>query len=417
MNKIFILYKQNKRLVDNTVIQIIGKIIAVFISFLSVFLLTRYLGVEGYGDFTLIFVYLSFFTVLSDFGLNISMVKELTVSKKRNKNTIGTYFFLRFILVIISSIIALISLYFIPYINSLKFAIFIALIGVNIGSTSGFGNALFQSELKIELITLTDLIGKVVTVVCVVLCIIFKLNFYFIVLTVFFGNLSSLMLSIYYLKKQNKLLFCLDSKIAIALIRSSLPIGITSLFSLLYFKIDTFLLSIFRNTSEIAYYGVAYKIFENILVLWGFYMVSAYPILSTKVNNIVEFNQFIKRNLKAAIYSAFLIIFFMFIISPYIIKYIAGENFIASIMALRILLFALPLFFINNLIYHIFIIKNRAWVLTIIFFTSLMFNIILNFYTIPLYGFIGASVTTLVTEFFVLLMYLFFIRVSHYESK
>jgi len=59
----------------NTLIQIAGKIATVIFSIFTVSLLTRYLGLEGYGEFTLVFAYLAIFGVIADFGLHLSMIK------------------------------------------------------------------------------------------------------------------------------------------------------------------------------------------------------------------------------------------------------------------------------------------------------------------------------------------------------
>lgn len=406
------------KLISNTLIQSLGKIISALIGFSTVFLLTRYLGVDGYGKFTLVFAYLTIFSVLADFGLHLSMIRELTTFKGRKEEIIGTYFTLRFILVILSTIIALLCLLFTPYPSDIKIAILIASISVNIGLISGFSNAIFQSDLRLDLITLFDFIGKITTVICILIFILIKLNFYFIVSTVLIGNSVALALSISFLKKEEKLFIGFNRNIATTLLKMSIPVGITSFFSLLYFKIDILLLSFLKGTSEIAYYGVSYKIFENILVLWGFYMASAYPILSSKIDNIEEFNSFLKKNIKTAIFSSLYLVVIFYFSAPYIIKYLAGDEFLVSVSALKLLLFSIPFFFINNIIYHVFILKNKPWILVKIFFISLIFNIILNVLIIPKYGFIGASAITLITEVLISMMYLYTIFfIKKYEIR
>lgn len=397
------------KLISNTLIQSLGKIISALIGFLTVFLLTRYLGVDGYGKFTLVFAYLTIFTVLADFGLHLSMIKELATFKGKKEEIIGTYFTLRFILVILSTILALVCLLFTPYSFDLKIAILITSISVNIGLISGFSNAIFQSDLRLDLITLFDVIGKITTVICILIFIFLKLNFYFIISTVLIGNSVALVLAISFLKKEEKLFIGFNRNIATTLLKMSIPVGITSFFSLLYFKIDTLLLSFFKDTSEVAYYGVSYKIFENILVLWGFYMASAYPILSSKIDNLKEFNSFLRKNVKTAIFLSLCLVVIFYFSAPYIIKYLAGDEFLVSVNALKILLFSIPFFFINNIIYHVFILKNKPWILVKIFFISLIFNIILNVLIIPKCGFIGASATTLITEVSISMMYLYII--------
>ena len=62
----------------NTLIQFIGKAVSVLLGLATVALLTRYLGLAGYGNFTLVFAYMSFFGVFADFGLQLAIVRELS---------------------------------------------------------------------------------------------------------------------------------------------------------------------------------------------------------------------------------------------------------------------------------------------------------------------------------------------------
>lgn len=402
----------------NTFIQIVGKIASVIFSIFIVSFLTRYLGVDGYGKFTLVFAYLAVFGVLADFGLHLSMIKVLPKYEKNEKTIIGSYFVIRSLLIIVSMLIAIICLFFIPYSFETKTAIVIGALGVGIGILSGFGNAIFQLKLRIDLVTYIDIFGKIVTILFIYFFIQLNLNLYFIVSAILIGNIASLILAIHFLIKRKEFSLSFDKEIAFDLLSVSIPVGITSLLSLLYFKIDTILLSFFKSPSEVAYYGLSYKIFENLLILWGFYMASAYPILASTFTKHSEFNKFIKQCIAVAIISSFLIILFGYIFSPYIIKLIAGEKFLYSSYSLRVLLFSIPLFFVNNIFYHVFLLRDKMWVLTKVLIGSLIFNILTNLVIIPRYSYMGTSYTTVITEFFtfVFYIYLFFNQYKSYEK-
>jgi O-antigen/teichoic acid export membrane protein len=412
LNKIF--YKIGV----NTLIQIIGKIATVFFSIFTVSLLTRYLGLGGYGEFTLVFAYLAIFGVIADFGLHLSMIKILPRYKKDQKKIIGSYFTIRFLFVIASGLIALLCLLFVPYSFETKILILIGSIGVGIGYLSGFGNAIFQSKLRVDLITYIDILGKIITIFFIYLFIQLRLNIYFIIFTILIGNIASFMLSTYYLIKRHEFSLDFDKKITQDLLSISIPVGITAFFTLLYFKIDTLLLSFFKSSTDIAFYGVSYKIFENLLILWGFYMASAYPILSSKVNKNAEFNKFLKQCIILAIIGSSIIIVVGYIFAPLLITIIAGEEFLVSAESLRILLFSIPVFFINNIFYHVILLRDKMWTLVGVLIGSLLFNIVINLIVIPKYSFIGTSYTTVITELFTFIFYfyLFFSFKKKYES-
>ena len=64
-----------KKVIANTVFQIIGKAITAATTFLLTIIIGRSLGPAGYGEFTKIFVFVGYFYAIYDFGLNNIFVK------------------------------------------------------------------------------------------------------------------------------------------------------------------------------------------------------------------------------------------------------------------------------------------------------------------------------------------------------
>ena len=71
-----------KKVALNTIFQLVGRIMTVFIALIIVVYLTRYLGVEGYGYYTTIIAYLGLFTILADFGFYMIAAREMAQKKK-----------------------------------------------------------------------------------------------------------------------------------------------------------------------------------------------------------------------------------------------------------------------------------------------------------------------------------------------
>ena len=334
----------------NTFIQVIGRTVSVVMGIFTVYLLTHYLGVNGYGNYILIFTSLSIFGIFADFGLHLTVVKEIAENKKNAPILNGTYFWLKIIFSILSIIIPLIFIFVINYSFEIKLGILIGAIGISIGSLSNFNNALFQSKLRLDLITLIDLISKIVSTIFLCIFVYLRFSLIFLVASVLIGNIFSFFSSMIIAKRIYKMNYGFDINIAIKIIIMSLPVGIMSLLTLSYFKIDTIMLSIFRGQTELGYYGFSYKIFENVLTLWGFYMASVFPLLALNIHiNIKKFRELLLKSIKIALISS-LIIFFLFLLcSSYIIRFLGGGAFYQSSNSLIILLISCPFFFVNNI--------------------------------------------------------------------
>ena len=399
----------------NTSVQAAGKAISVILSFATIGLLTRYLGTSGYGNFTLVFSYMSFFSVISDFGLQLTIVRELT-GKNFKEDLYGTFLWLKIILFFLSMLVEFLFLIFFPYSHTLKIGIIIGGLAVGIGGLSGYGMTIFQSKVRLDLVTFVDVVTKAITVALIFLFIFLKFGFYSIISTVLLGNLVGFAVTWILLRRNTPLTFGFNKEIAKKVMMWSLPVGFTSFFSLMYFKLDTIMLSVIRSSSEVGVYSLAYKILENVIVIWAFYMASVYPLLLRfKGENERKFNKLFKNSFLLALLSSSIIVTTCFMLSPYLINIFGGMNFAGSSTALRIIIFSVPFVFINNIFFYHFIMKKNMYPVIFSLIVSLLFNFLANLAYIPKYGYLAASYITVVTEFllFFLLLSFTFLRKRH----
>ena len=410
MKKIFLL------LGYNTLVQLIGKVISTILSLISVGLLTRYLGQEGFGNYSLVFAYLSIFGIFSDLGLQLTMIREL--AQKKEKSIYGAFFWTKFFLVFFSVILSWLFLLFFPYSRFLRIAILITSFGFALGSLNNFGMVIFQANLRLDLLTLVDLISRAVTVGFIIVFISLGKGLYSILNTILIGNLAGSFLIILLLRKFITFNFKFDFNLAKKIIRQSLPVGLISILALLYFKIDTLILSIFRGTEEVGIYNLAYKVLENILVLWGYYLATVYPLLASLLKKQEKkMWEIWKRSNIIAVGSGLMLMLIGYVFAPLVIRILGGEGFKESILALRILLFSVPLFFINNLFYYFFLVREKMKQLLATIASSLMLNLILNIIFIPKWGYLAAAFNTLLTEGYVLFCYSFIFQTLRIQER
>src|SRR3989338_2339444 len=84
------------QIVKNTFYQVFGKVIGAAIGLVVVGLMTRYLGQEGFGNYTTVVAFLQFFGVLADFGLQMTVTKMISRPGADEKKIIANAFTLRF---------------------------------------------------------------------------------------------------------------------------------------------------------------------------------------------------------------------------------------------------------------------------------------------------------------------------------
>lgn len=384
----------------NTAVQIAGKALSLFLGLGTTALLTRYLGTGGYGNYTLVFAYLSFFSTIADFGLQFTVVQELTKKEIQQQTIYSTFLSIKLFLVIASVVLALIFLLFFPYPSVIKTAIIVGAISVAFGNLMGYATTIFQSFVRLDLVTILDIVAKIVTVIGIIMFIHMNLGLYALITAVGIGNLAGLCAAAIILRQKISVSFHVNTILAKQILKASIPIGFAAFISLLYFKVDTVMLSLYKSASDVGVYSFSYKIFENTLTLWSFYIASLYPLLSKFYHKKEKtlFSTVLQRSYLLASGGGIVCILILFLLAPFLVELFGGTHFHASILPLRILSLSIPLFFLDNIFYSLFLILHRVKNILFIMCLALLSNILLNLFFIPRFGFIGASITTVLTE-------------------
>jgi O-antigen/teichoic acid export membrane protein len=400
-----------KKIFFNTITQFGSKGVTVLLSLLAVSLLTRYLGAEGYGSYILVITYLSFFGLVADLGLNVTLTREFSRTNNISSKVKATFLNVKLILILISIILPIFALIVFPYSSYVKTAIIIGSFSVAVGNLISYGTSILQSQLRLYLVATIEFVTSLVTIVSIIVFIQLHLGLYFIIGGLFVGNCIGLGLTIYYIRNTIVLRPYIDKKILQELAKIALPIGFTAALSMLYFKIDTIMLSVMKTTTDVGIYGLAYNVLDNILMFWALFMASVFPLLSKfyGAHDPTNFRRLLKKTFIILVCLATVIIFFGNIFNYFIIRILAGSKLFSSMEPLRILLWSVPFLFINNIFYNIIVSFGKTQFLIHPLLISLIINILLNLYAIPRFGYIGASYTTVITEFITMIVYLYII--------
>lgn len=408
-----------KKIAENTITQFGSRGASVLLSLLSVSLLTRYLGRDGYGDYTLVLTYLTFFSLFSDIGSNVTLVREFSRQKNVSAITKATYLNWKLILVCFSVLLTLIVLPFFPYSGFLKTSIILGTFAVAVGNLISYGTSILQSRLRLDYVALIDLVIKVVTVVAIIYFISIKSNLYYIIGSIFIGNVVGLVITVYYIRDYIVFKLSINRKIFLVLLKVALPLGITSVLSLIYFKVDTLLLSVMKTPSDVGIYGLAYNVLENILMLWGLFMASIFPLLSQfhGTNDVSKYKDLLRKTLLFLVIMSLAIICLGNMFDYIIMRLLGGSKFFASMLPFKILLFGVPFFFLNNMLFNVIVTFGKTEHLILPLTVSLIVNIALNLYAIPRYGYIGASYTTGITEVITTIAYMIILIAKFKEER
>jgi len=410
-----------KKVFYNTGAQVIGKGITASITLLVTLIIGRTLGPTGYGDFTKIFVFVGYFYTLADFGLNQIYIK---LARGNETSHLKVLFGLRLLIGISLAIVATTAAQVLPYNQAastgfsplVKTGIALAAITIITQALFTSANAYFQKILRYDLSVAAATVSYLFVLATAVIVTLTTQSLLGYTLAYILGSLVLAVMSYLIIAKRTKNFFLpkFDKQAFLTFTKPAWPVGLALLFNLIYFRIDVLILSNFRSSTEIGLYGLAYQFFEAALSIPIFFSNAIYPILASLYQtNLQEFKKQIRAWIKILTAASILLAIILALVA-YLIPLIYDQRFARSVPALQILSFGMPFFFISALLWHLLIIYDKQKFLTIIYAAGAVFNIGANLIFIPAYGYIAASIITVISE--ALIMSCLFLAIKKFEG-
>lgn len=391
-----------KKLVVNTGVQILGKGISLVVSLLTTGLLTRKLGTEIYGEFILITAMSTFFDTLADFGTSIIGVRE--ASKKETEaeriKVWSNMALLRLILAGFSLGLGLILIYSWPDFETIRTEAVLAWSMMILTSLAGSLAIVWQTRIKMELKVVVEVLFPTVFLVCLW---IYKgeISLIWVFGTYLLARMVTLAMGWQMIGGVIDFRKCDWEKMRHYL-KLSWPMGLYLMIFGAYDRaIDSMMIRRFLGVNEVAWYGLAYKIYA-VLQQPAYYLVSGiFPILSGKNNN--KKSLFYGSAIALTVGAASLLLG-VWIFAPLMIQILAGDGFEAAVPVLRILSIALIFSYLGHLVGFTLISRDGQKEMLRTGIVVLSFNLIANLVIIPRYGIGGAAIVTVITEAISLLL-------------
>ena len=237
----------------------------------------------------------------------------------------------------------------------------------------------------------------------------FLIKSYFLIGAIISQNLLFLLLTIFLFIFRRETKFQLDKKILKKIGRYALIIGITSIAYYLYSRADILILKYFDYLIEISYYEILNKIFLIVLIpftILGQVIAPNITRLYSKNNYKILKEKLIKHILFSLIIGT-VISLVLFLGLPMIIKLFLRDYFTNEILTmLNLLLLILPLRLLATIIAQGHTLaKGNAHFSMWTMIPAGIFNILLDFYFISLFGFIGVIYSTLICYTFAIVSF------------
>lgn len=383
-----------------------GNIVAQGIGFLTTIFVSRDLGAEQYGVFSLLIAIFTIAVQISDFGISTSYVKYVSENLSKASEIFCTIVISKVIL----SIVVIVCLYLFSgfmsqfFFDTLKYRHILSFIGIGVLFHSIFGVIIsyYQATQHFKQLAYANIAHNTLRFLAVVIIALFFTESvhleYFV-----YGYLYSAIFVLVYLIVKNIFSFALyDYKFNLSHFREIYQLGfwifLSSLAVMIFLRLDIVMLQKLSNSSEVGYYSAA----MNLAMIFPLITSSLTATLLPKMNVFLQTNsiqKYVYIILKKGVY-VLPFLLFIELISSSMILLLFGSGYIDSTQIFQILVLSYGIGIIVNPISLVFYSIERAYILTIQNWIQLFLNYCGNIVLIPLYQAEGAAVSTLIVNIF-----------------
>jgi O-antigen/teichoic acid export membrane protein len=392
-----------RRIASNAAVQVAGKGAVLLLGAASLAVLTRYLGPDDYGRYTLALMYMQLFGVLADVGLYTTVVREISKDPSRTEELAGNALTLRLLLSIAVIVLASGISLLLPYEHDVRVAIVIAGGPLLFGMLTTSLVSVLQSQLRMGRAVVGDVTGRAVALGLAVLVAELDLGFYAVMGAAGGGAAAALVVTWLLTRRVTTVRFRAEPAVWRPLLLASLPLGLALAINEVYFRADTFIISLYEPYDEVGLYTLAYRILEYTLALGTILLMTMFPLLSEAVaHDEPRALRMIQASADVYVILGAPLVAGGLVLAPAVIELAGGAEFHDAATPLRILLLAGALSWVNGVFGLALIAKARQATALWLNAAALGFNVGLNFLLIPVYGIVAAAIVTVASEVLIL---------------
>ena len=397
----------------------VSQIIASVCGFIWTIVIARYLGVNDYGILGFAISLTGILAITMDLGVNSHVVREIATNYDLTPKYLGNAIPLKSLFVIGTFILTLIILILMKA-NQLTITITLLFtIEMVFKTFIGLLNGSFQAYEEGKYQGIGNILLNIILLIFILISIFTDLGIFGITLSYVVANFIPLVYEyVIFTKKFAKPKFEFDIDFCRTITMLALPFALSGIFYSIYYSVDTVMLSNMIGDYATGIYNASYKLISVLTVFYSVYTAVIYPVMSKFFKNdekllVVVFEKSVKYLSLVIIPIAIATVLY----STDIVQLIFGIEFNESSSALSILIWTVCLLFINGACGTLLNASHKEMTVTKVYFIAAVFNIVLNLFMIPHYSYVGAAISTVLSDLLILIISLYVIYKLGYRVK
>ena len=397
-----------RRIAKNSLAPIVLNLFNRAIDFAFAFIMLRILGPANAGVYYYAIVIFGWFDILTNFGLNTLLTREVA----RDRSAAGRYLFnstaLRLTLSALSvplllGFLAVRQATVSPALEGQAIAAIVLLyIGLLPGSISTGLTALFYAFEKAEYPAAITTVSTIVKVTLGLGTLLLGWGVVGLAGGAVITNLVTLLVLGWLARPLAQDVFAeqLDPSLLRHMVGESWPLMINHLLATVFFKIDVVLMEAINGNAIVGQYSTAYKWLDALNIIPAFLTMALLPVMARQAH---EDRAALRRNYLLAVKLLVMVALPVAVITPFIaaplIRVLGGTEYLpAGGIALQIMIWSIPIGWINSVTNYVIVALDRQRTLMAAFAAGVIFNVVANLLLLPAYSYRAAAAITILSE-------------------
>lgn len=386
---------------------LVSQIIASICAFIWTVLIARYLGVSDYGILGFAISLTGILAITVDLGISGHIVRHIATEYNSAPKYLGNAIPLKSFFAVGTFVLTLIILILMKS-NELTITVTLLFtIEMIIKSFIGLFNGTFQAFEEGKYQGIGNTLLNSILLVFILISIFTDLGIYGIAISYILANVITLVYEFYILNKHiTQPKYELDKTFCKTITLASIPFAVGGILYNIYYSIDVVMLTNLIGSYPTGIYNATYKLISVLTLFYSIYGAVFFPVMSKFYKNdgkllLISFEKSVKYLMLVMIPIAIGTMFY----SLDIIQLIYGYEYDAASSVLSILIWTVCLLFVNGACNNLLLASHRETTTLKVYGIAAVFNVILNFFMIPHFSAEGAAITTVLSDFLILIIF------------
>lgn len=388
-----------QRFAKNFFFKISSTIISGVLSILVVSHLSKALTPDGFGKYSFLITYTSYFIFLTSLGTDIVAIRIMSVQKEKIKTILGSLISLKLLLTIAVFIIMIVPMIFVDKLRGFGWVLII--FSITILPFPFSVQSVFEATKRIEFPSIISIISQLVNFILIILFVKSPDDLLFLgIILVSINVLIFITHNFIFIKYYGRWKWSFDKLLWTEFLKNGIVIGFIQIVSNMNHFFDILLLGFMKTDQEVGIYSAAYRVMFMIISVMSIIINLIMPILFENYKlNLEKYKFYFNHFLKFLVFFTYITACLSFFLAfPVLNIFYDLNKYHDSILCFQILSCSIFLIGVNSP-YNIGLLSmHKEKQLLGIITTQFIINIIANLILIPKYGIYGSSISTVISD-------------------